>query len=90
MSQVATYVDPGMLDVKALEYDSWQTVYFQRATVVVTELVLVYALHLYFILSHVDTRTQLTQIQLCQDVQVQSHCTRCSSINSTLSRSVDY
>lgn len=36
-----------MLNVKALEYDSWQTVYFQRTTVIFTELVLVYALHLY-------------------------------------------
>jgi alpha-1,3-glucosyltransferase len=46
MSQVAAYVDPGLLNVKSLDYDSWQTVYFQRATVIVTELVLVYALHL--------------------------------------------
>lgn len=44
MSQVAAYVDPAMLVVKNLGYDSWQTVYFQRASVIVTELVLVYAL----------------------------------------------
>ena len=36
-----------MLQVENLGYDSWQTVYFHRATVVVTELVLLYALHLY-------------------------------------------
>ncbi|KAL6705149.1 glycosyl transferase [Coniothyrium glycines] len=47
MSQAAAYVDPGMLNVKDLGYDSWQTIYFQRATVIATELVLVYALHLY-------------------------------------------
>jgi hypothetical protein len=46
MSQVASYADSALLNVKALEYDSWQTVYFQRATVIATELVLVYALHL--------------------------------------------
>lgn len=44
MSQVAKLADPAMLRVFNLEYDSWQTVYFQRSTVIVTELVLVYAL----------------------------------------------
>ena len=36
-----------MLRLNNLEYDSWQTVYFQRLSVIVTELLLVYALHLY-------------------------------------------
>lgn len=49
LSHVAHYVDSGMLQVKALDYDSWQTVYFQRATVIVSELLLVYALHLYLL-----------------------------------------
>lgn len=44
MSQVAKLVDPAMLKVYNLEYDSWQTVYFQRWTVIISELVLVYAL----------------------------------------------
>lgn len=44
MSQVAAYIDPAMLVVQNLGYDSWQTVYFQRTTVIVTELVLVFAL----------------------------------------------
>lgn len=47
MSQVAKLVDPAMLKVYNLEYDSWQTIYFQRATVIITELVLVYALQMY-------------------------------------------
>ena len=47
MSQAAAYFEPTLLQVKNLNYDSWQTVYFQRATVILTELVLVYALHLY-------------------------------------------
>jgi alpha-1,3-glucosyltransferase len=34
-----------MLVVNNLNYDSWQTIYFQRATVIVTELVLAIALN---------------------------------------------
>ena len=34
-----------MLKVENLEYDSWQTVYFQRSTVIMSELLLAYALH---------------------------------------------
>jgi alpha-1,3-glucosyltransferase len=45
LSQAARYVDPAMLIIENLEYDSWQTVYFQRATVILTELVLLYALN---------------------------------------------
>ncbi|RAH87640.1 ALG6, ALG8 glycosyltransferase [Aspergillus japonicus CBS 114.51] len=44
LSQAAPYVDPAMLVVKNLNHDSWQTVYYQRATVIVTELVLLFAL----------------------------------------------
>jgi alpha-1,3-glucosyltransferase len=46
LSQLARFVDPELLKVSNQNYDSWQTVYFQRATVIVTELMLVYALHL--------------------------------------------
>lgn len=46
MSQVAYLVHPMMLRLHNLGYDSWQTVYFQRFTVIVTELVLIYALQM--------------------------------------------
>lgn len=46
LSQCAKFVDAAMVEVANLEYDSWQTIYFQRLTVIATELVLVYALHL--------------------------------------------
>lgn len=44
MSQVAKLVDPAMVKVFNLEYDSWQTIYFQRWTVIISELVLAQAL----------------------------------------------
>lgn len=47
LSQVAKLVDPAMLRISSLAYDSWQTTYFQRFTVIVTELVLIYALQRY-------------------------------------------
>ena len=46
ISQVAKLVDPAMIKLYNLNYDSWQTVYFQRFTVILTELLLVYALQL--------------------------------------------
>lgn len=36
-----------MLQVQNLNYDSWQTIYFQRATVILSEAVLIYGLHRY-------------------------------------------
>jgi len=47
MSIAAQFVDPAMLEIHNLNHDSWQTIHFQRTTVILTELVLVYALHLY-------------------------------------------
>jgi alpha-1,3-glucosyltransferase len=36
-----------MVQVENLNYDNWQTIYFQRSTVILSELLLVYALHKY-------------------------------------------
>ena len=47
LSQAAQFADGAMLEVKNLNYGSWQTIYFQRATVIFTELVLAYALYLF-------------------------------------------
>lgn len=47
LSHVAKLVDPAMVRVFNLEHDSWQTIYFQRTTVILTELVLVFALQLF-------------------------------------------
>lgn len=44
LAHVARLADPAMLKIYNLDYDSWQTVYFQRTTVILTELVLAYAL----------------------------------------------
>ena len=47
LSQVARLVDPAMLEVANLDYASEATVAFQRTTVIVTELVLMLAVHLH-------------------------------------------
>ena len=39
-----------MLKVENLSYDSWATIYFQRGSVIVTEVLLAFALHM-FVLS---------------------------------------
>jgi alpha-1,3-glucosyltransferase len=44
LSQIAAWVDSAMLEVNALGHDSWATVYFQRGSVIVTEVLLVVAL----------------------------------------------
>ncbi|CAK7566918.1 MAG: glycosyl transferase [Sporothrix epigloea] len=44
LSKVAALIDPAMLRVRNLNYASWETVYFQRSTVLITEVFLVFAL----------------------------------------------
>ncbi|KAK8136632.1 ALG8 glycosyltransferase family ALG6 [Apiospora sp. TS-2023a] len=56
MSQVAYLVHPMMLRLHNLDYDSWQTVYFQRFSVIVTELVLIYALQMFIDSAHGASR----------------------------------
>lgn len=58
MSQLARFADPGMLIVSNLNHDSWQTIYFQRSTVIATELVLAFALHLFVQTTAPGQRTQ--------------------------------
>lgn len=45
LSQLAQYADPLMLKIQNLGYDSWETIYFQRASVIISEFILIYALH---------------------------------------------
>lgn len=47
LAKAAVYADPSMLKLDNLNYSSWQTIYFQRASVVLLELLLVYALNRY-------------------------------------------
>jgi alpha-1,3-glucosyltransferase len=58
MAQVAYFVDPLMLDVQNLNYDSKATVLFQRITVIFTDLLLLYGIYLY---SQTWPRVRLTE-----------------------------
>lgn len=40
LSIPAYFVDPRIVDVNNLDYDSWSVIAYQRSTVIVTELVL--------------------------------------------------
>ena len=44
LSWLAKLADPRMLQLQNLNYDSWETIYFQRASVITTEILLAYAL----------------------------------------------
>lgn len=47
LSQPARLIDSDMVQISNLGYSSWATVAFQRGSVIITELLLVYALHRY-------------------------------------------
>ncbi len=47
LSRIALWLDPAIVDISNLNYASWQALYFQRFSVIATELVLLYALHQY-------------------------------------------
>ena len=47
LSQAAHYFDPAMLKIENLNYQSWETVVFQRFSVLASDLVLAYALYRY-------------------------------------------
>ncbi|KHN97649.1 dolichyl glycosyltransferase [Metarhizium album ARSEF 1941] len=47
LAHLARLVDPAMVKIYNLNHESWQTVYFQRATVIGSELLLIYALQLF-------------------------------------------
>lgn len=47
LAHLARLVDPAMVKLYNLNYESWETIWFQRATVIGTEILMVYALQLY-------------------------------------------
>jgi alpha-1,3-glucosyltransferase len=64
LSQLASLIDQSMVKVENLGYDSWAALCFQRSSVIVTELVLVYALHLYTKTAPISTRKQAHAVAL--------------------------
>ena len=90
LARAAAFVEPAMLDVHALGYDSWQTVYFQRATVLLSELVLVFALHLSCLRPRVLVLAQLTVAQPCPASAVQENRPRRRPVHPAVSRPVDH
>lgn len=86
-------MDPKMLQVWNLEYDSWQTVYFQRTTVILTELVLVYALYLWvesYNGSMLGIKADAKQLRPDKSTGFETYRPCCSSFNSAVTRSFDH
>lgn len=57
LSRFAQLIDPLMLTINNLNYASWQTIAFQRTTVILTELVLFYSLIKYIAMVPVSSRS---------------------------------
>ncbi|RMD40712.1 hypothetical protein DV735_g4405, partial [Chaetothyriales sp. CBS 134920] len=64
LSLPASIIDPAMLQIANLGYSSWATVAYQRATVILTELVLVASLQAYVSSSPAATKKQAHAIAL--------------------------
>jgi alpha-1,3-glucosyltransferase len=64
LSWPASLADKAMLQVDNLGYDSWATIAFQRSTVIITELLLVYALHWYASTATASTKKQAHAVAL--------------------------
>jgi alpha-1,3-glucosyltransferase len=64
LSQPASLIDSAMLQLPNLNYDSWATVAFQRSTVILTELLLAFALDQYTISSPASVRKQAHVVSL--------------------------
>jgi len=43
LAQLAVFIDPQMVNVKNLYYDSIPTIYYQRATVIFSDIIFAYA-----------------------------------------------
>ena len=85
LSQVAVWVDSAMLKVDNLGYDSWATISFQRGSVIVTELLLAYALQRSVLSSQPCPSATVfdpknCQIYLDHTSRVSSNCTCCRLI----------
>ena len=71
LSWPAALADSPMLNIEHLGYDSWATVCFQRGSVLLTEGLLIFALHQYdHMYLGLIFMTTLTRVQVCQ---VKSH-----------------
>ncbi|KAF2675483.1 dolichyl glycosyltransferase [Microthyrium microscopicum] len=64
LSQFANVADPLMVQVQNLNYSSWQTIYFQRTTVLLSELFLLFALNKFIQTSPVKSTAHAAAIAI--------------------------